>query len=218
MGREIEAKFRVGENADDREAFGRLLALGSLGGYTLEEGHTRNVYDRYVDTEGHDFLEGDFACRMRKRDDEELVTIKGLAKAKDEVHRRAEYEAPTGGSDSPHEWPESEARELAIEIACSSQLKELSTLFVIRQVRHEREVLSGDGRVVAEMSLDEVDFGEEGSEADVEFVLEVELLPGGTEDDLAAISRALRENPEWRLIPDPLSKFERALQKKGIRL
>jgi len=39
--------------------------------------------------------------------------------------------------------------------------------------------------------------------------VEVELKPQGTEDDLASIVTCLRD--EWKLKPEPLSKFERAL-------
>ena len=58
------------------------------------------------------------------------------------------------------------------------------------------------------MSVDKVELSINGR-AQSYFEVEFELKVAGTEDDLAAIAACLQN--EWRLKPEPRSKFARAL-------
>jgi CHAD domain-containing protein len=60
---------------------------------------------------------------------------------------------------------------------------------------------------VAEISLDEVHLQPSGS---IYHEVELELMEAGSENDLAILVAALRN--DWKLQPEPLSKFERALE------
>jgi hypothetical protein len=67
-------------------------------------------------------------------------------------------------------------------------------------------------RRVAQLSLDHVRLDLTGVQRSAEstyYELEVELVSAGTEADLASIAADL--STAWRLIPEPRSKFERAL-------
>src|SRR4029077_5157552 len=83
-------------------------------------------------------------------------------------------------------------------------------LFAIGQQRHKRILVSGEGeqaREAAELSLDVVSLPRNGHPRTT-YELEIELLPGGTRDDLQAAAEALAG---FQLAPQPQSKFARAL-------
>jgi CHAD domain-containing protein len=103
-----------------------------------------------------------------------------------------------------NEWPAGPARERVRQLIGDASLL---PLFALQQTRTVRQVSLGEGHV-AELSLDEVHLAAGGREQ-THFELEVELLPQGTEDDLAAMVNCLED--EWGLQPEPRSKFERAL-------
>jgi inorganic triphosphatase YgiF len=83
----------------------------------------------------------------------------------------------------------------------------LLTLFELQQTRVIR-LLKQDEKPVAELRLDKVSLitnDREQAYLDVE----VELLPQTSEETLTAIVGCLQDG--WHLKPEPLSKFERAL-------
>jgi inorganic triphosphatase YgiF len=201
---EIEAKFAI----PDAHTFQRLLTAETLAGMSLLPGLTREIRDHYLDTREQAIRRGGYACRLRQRDAERLVTFKGLHETlrvggtEGAIHRRAEHETilPPGATTDPATWPAGPARALAVEL---SQGQPILPLFDLHQTRHIRTLTDGD-RVVAEVSLDDVRVGEIAY-----FELEVELTLGGTMDDL---HRAVDElTTRWGLVPEPHSKFERAL-------
>ncbi len=216
---EIEAKFVVPNEA----TLQRLLEMRELGGFRLEPGPTRQVSDSYRDTVDRAIQRGGYACRIRRQDDKQIATLKGLSRAEGAVHERAEYEVTLdGGSprlgEAPADWPASPARKLALALSRGEPLVEL---FSLSQQRHTRTVhaavsTSEGGRLVAELSLDVVEM-RLGGEVETtpsatlrtSFEVEVELAPDGTPADLSLMVADLRDR--WQLQPQPRSKFERGL-------
>jgi CHAD domain-containing protein len=200
---EIEAKYSVGDPA----VFAALLELDALDGYTLRPTGAKNVIDHYLDTPDRDLLRGGYACRMRE--DEKgghwLVSVKGLGKAAGAVHEREEHECEVEPHAPPAHWPEGPARDIVTRLSGGEALVALLTL---RQHRDLRAV-EGQGRVVAELSLDTVEM-EIGGARPVTREVEIELTEAGTKDDLQAVAAALAP---YELKPVSKSKFERALAK-----
>jgi inorganic triphosphatase YgiF len=216
---EIEAKFIV----PDEATLQRLLEMRELGGFCMEPGPTKQVSDSYRDTADRAIHRGGYACRIRRQDDKQIATLKGLGGAEGAIHERAEHEVTLDGGSSrlgesplrtcdeaAADWPASAARELALSL---SQGEPLIELFSLSQQRHTRTVhaavsTSEGDRLVAELSLDVVEM-HTGDEAKATFELEAELASDGTMDDLALMVADLRDR--WQLQPQPRSKFERGL-------
>jgi len=201
---EVEAKFAV----PDRPAFDRLLAVGTLAGFTAGKQTIQQVTDHYLDTPGRAILAAGYACRVRERETGRLLTLKALPTTKDVIQQRQEIETdldPAANSSRIADWPAGPAKELVEAAAPGGPLR---YLFTLRQTRHVCPLLDGE-RPVAELSLDEVHFGTGAPVLE----LEVELLPAGTEAELEQIAGALEK--EWGLSPLSLSKFERGLQIVG---
>jgi len=208
---EIEAKFIV----PDEATLQRLLEMRELGGFRLEPGPTRQVSDSYRDTADRAIQRGGYACRVRRRGDKKIATLKGLGMAEGAVHQRAQHEVTLDGGDprlgeSPADWPASAARKLALAL---SQGEPLFELFSLSQQRHTRTVhaavsTSEGDRLVAELSLDVVEM-HTGDEVKATFEVEVELAPDGRPDDLALMVADLRDIRQ--LQPQPRSKFEQGL-------
>jgi len=203
---EIEAKFIV----PDEATLQRLLEMRELGGFRLEPGPTKQVSDSYRDTADRAIQRGGYACRVRRRGDKQIATLKGLGVAEGAVHQRAEYEVTLDAGEAPADWPASPTRKLALSL---SQGEPLIELFSLSQQRHTRTVhaavsTSEGDRLVAELSLDVVEM-HIGDEAKTTFEVEVELAPDGTPDDLALMVADLRD--KWQLQPQPHSKFEQGL-------
>jgi CHAD domain-containing protein len=218
---EIEAKLSV----PSRDVLSRLEGVAEIAGYPVRPGAAAEIVDTYLDTAGRDILAAGYFCRRRVEGDHILVTVKQLRPAEEGVHRRQEYEVELPREGLPSHWPEGLARSAVLEWTRGGDLLEM---FTLRQTRIARIVGTAE-HPVAELSLDEVRFaggaldGSRGGAKDgartgaqggarpetVYHEVEVELKRAGTENDLAAIARALRE--EWGLKPESRSKFERAL-------
>jgi len=124
---EIEAKFIV----PDEATLQKLLEMRELGRFRLEPGPTKQVSDSYRDTADRAIYRGGYACRIRRQDDKQIATLKGLSRAEGAVHERAEHEVTLdGGSprlgEAPADWPASSARELALDLSQGEPLTELS--------------------------------------------------------------------------------------------
>jgi inorganic triphosphatase YgiF len=104
----------------------------------------------------------------------------------------------------PVEWPESPERDLVLQLIAGEPLL---TFFELRQTRVIR-MLKEDDQPVAELSLDSVSLVTADKEQ-VLLVLEVTLLPQTAEEKLMTIACCLQD--VWHLEPEPLTKFERAL-------
>jgi CHAD domain-containing protein len=198
---EIEAKFGV----PDEETFRRLLETTVLAGFDLGKASVEELSDRYLDTAGRAIQNWGYACRLRRKEDGYVATLKGLGRAAEAVHRRIEHEVDLSKPVYPQDWPPSAARDLALRL-CGCE--PLVVLYDIDQTRHNRVLVDG-GRAVAILSLDRVRVCRNRVVASSYLELEAELLPEGKEDDLRSIVAELVE--EWNLVPERQSKFERAL-------
>ena len=197
---EIEAKFAL----PDTHTFQRLQAVDRLAGFALSAGQVQQVCDTYLDAVGRPILGAGYACRRREQNDGILITLKGLGGVQSAVHRREELEVWIPSDLPPAQWPPSPARERVLQLV---GLAALLPLFELQQARLVRR-MTRDERLVAELSLDDVHV-KAGNREQAYLEAEVELKSQGTEDDLASIVTCLRD--EWKLKPEPLSKFERAL-------
>ena len=200
---ETEAKFIIPDSA----TFSDLSAVSTFGPYVLVGTYTRHVHDRYVDTAERDFYKKGFFVRLRESKDGGglLVTMKSLGGQPDgAIHSREEYQAEVPGLEVTT-WPEGDIRRIAEDVAHGSPLQELVT---VAQTRVVSTVCQGE-RKVAECSVDEVVLPAAPEEAHT-YELEVELLPDGLLPDLRILSQILTE--EYSLVPQPLSKFERAMR------
>jgi triphosphatase len=206
---EVELKYVV----PDYETFEQLLSLTHLGDYWLRPAGDKRLTDHYLDTPQRAAFHGGYAVRLREDAErgQWLATLKGLSEAGAAAtgeHEREEYESPVAPGAAPQAWPDGPARQHTLHLVGDQPLQEL---FAIGQERHKRILVGGDGgdrsRDVAELSLDVVSLPHNGS-AHAVYELEVELLPDGTRDDLAALGEALRG---FQLAAQSKSKFERAL-------
>ena len=203
---EIEAKF----SAPDDAALERLRALGELAGFELGAGETAQMSDVYLDTDDRALQSAGMFCRRRDLGGRVLLTVKRSGGGRPgAVHRRDEWELdlppeldPDAG---PDQWPAGEARERVTKAARGRPLQPLAE---IRQTRLARPV-TRDGRVVAELSLDTLTFVVGDGAQAPRYEVEAELKGEGVEDDLAVLAAALQR--DFDLVPQPLSKFERAL-------
>ncbi len=202
---EIEAKFIL----PDRETLGRLESTHALAsGLTLSTSRTKNVVDVYMDTPQHRLFAAGYSCRQREVDGHVLITLKSLRRGRGGVYRREELEVALERPAPTAEWPDSPIRTRVLEIIGDAQL---APWFELRQTRLVRLIFDGK-RLVGELSLDDVCVT--GNGKTLTFCeVEAELGQEGTSDDLARIVASLKN--EWRLHPEPRSKFERALEFLG---
>ncbi len=200
---ETEAKFIV----PDEATFAALRELEALGPYMVRDTRTKRVRDRYLDTQDRDFYSRNLYVRLRQLSGGgPLLTIKGqgFGVREGSIHTRDEYETHVSGLDIST-WPEGDVRRIVGEVA---QGKPLCDLFTLDQTRTVSNLYrDNDNRVVAELSVDEVTIHTAADPVRA-YELEIELLSQGTLDDLRELSRLVAQ--EYRLLPQPLSKFERA--------
>ena len=197
---EIEAKFAVPDEATSS----KLKTVKKIAGYALSPGKTKRVHDTFVDTPDRAILASGHVCRRREVDGQIVMTLKRGQTVEGAVHRREELEITLERELPIGQWPPGELRDRLLRIAGDGALV---PLFDQHQTRIIRWVSLAD-RVVAEMSVDTVELSINGREQGY-FEVEFELKVAGTEDDLAAIAACLQN--EWKLKPEPHSKFARAL-------
>ncbi len=195
---EIEAKYTASE-----AQYTDLLEIYALGEYGLKDAGEQILTDHYMDTPQHDIKKGGYACRMREKGGEWLLSVKGLGGVEGSIHQREEYEMGIQRDTSPDQWPDGTARDLVVSLIHSRPLIELC---IIRQRREKRTVYQGQ-RHVGEMSLDVVDMGAADQLKRV-YEVEIELEQDGTLEDLRVLDEILQA---YGLRPEPLSKFERAM-------
>ncbi|MDQ5824086.1 MAG: CYTH domain-containing protein [Chloroflexota bacterium] len=199
---EIEAKFLV----PDEATFARMLQVRVLGPYEVRDTRTKHVRDRYLDTADRSFHNRNLFVRLREVSGGLLLTIKGTGAGVSEgsIHTRDEYETQVQGLDVST-WPPGDVRRMVEQTA---QGKPLHDLFMLEQTRTVSNLYEGQ-RAVAELSLDDVTI-HTASGPVRGYELEIELLPEGLLDDLRVLSRLL--TGEYGLLPQPESKFERAMR------
>ncbi|NNJ11899.1 CYTH domain-containing protein [Chloroflexales bacterium ZM16-3] len=196
---EVEAKYAV--SSGDLEV---VSALSQLGPYILHaEPEPQRQQNRYFDTADRRLGQARYGLRLRDVAGRTLLTLKGPAEVSEGLHRRAEYEFPHADPD-PRTWPAGPARELAMALIGAAPLFPTITIHTRRSVI----IASYQDQSVAEISLDRGVL-HAGERAEPFSELEIELLPAGSESDLAALAEALREFIDLR--PEPRSKLQRAL-------
>ena len=181
-----------------------VLGLARLGA-----ARTVAEVDRYVDTADLRLASVRWACRLRSREGRTIVSLKGPAEheAGDPLHRRPEVEGPATADLDTAEWPPSPARDGLLAMTGGAALEER---FSLEQERTERAV-SFDGALIGGLSLDRVRVIHRGNEVGRMFVVELELDPSALTQgvDHAPLAQALSAIDG--LVPDPLTKLERAL-------
>lgn len=197
---EIEAKFAV----PDQATWLKLQSVEQIAGYALSPGKTKQMHDTFMDTPDRSILAARHVCRKREVDGQIVMTLKSGQTVEGAVHRREELEVTLERELPIGQWPPGEIRDRLLSIVGDAALV---PLFDQRQTRSIRWASQGD-RVVAEMSVDKVELSINGREQSY-FEVEFELKAAGTEDDLAVIAACLQN--EWGLMPEPRSKFARAL-------
>jgi CHAD domain-containing protein len=198
---EIEAKFVI----PTRAVYRRLRKADTLAGYRLSPAEIKHVRDAYLDTAQRAIEKAGYACRKRVQDNAILITLKQLLPASGALHRREEIEMALANDQQPSQWPAGPVRDRVLQWIGQDPLVKR---FELSQSRHVRLMSSPQAWHVAELSLDEVRLSSR-NHAQVQYVCEVELLPQGNEQDLAEIQHCLQQ--EWGLLPEPQSKYERAL-------
>jgi inorganic triphosphatase YgiF len=201
---EIEAKFAV----PDEATWLKLQSVERIAGYALSPGETRQVHDTFVDTPDRAILASRHVCRKREVGGQIVMTLKRGQTVEGAVHRREELEVTLERELPIGQWPPSEIRDRLLSIVGDVALV---PLFDQHQTRVIRWASQAD-RIVAEMSVDSVELSINGREQGY-FEVEFELKEAGTENDLAAIAACLQS--EWKLKPEPRSKFARALALAG---
>ena len=197
---EIEAKFTV----PDPVVYWSLQTTDHLAGYSLSTTQVKPVWDTYLDTKRQRILAAGYSCRRRVTREAIVITLKSLVGAMGAIHRRRIDELSMATSRPPLDWPDSQVRDLVLQLIGGEPLL---TFFELRQTRVIR-MLKQDDQPVAELSLDSVSLVTNDTEQ-VYLVLEVKLLPQTPEGTLMTIVGCLQD--VWNLKPEPLSKFERAL-------
>lgn len=200
---EIETKYSIPDTA----VYGRLCELQELAGLPLTDPRSARVWDRYYDTPGYDFLRAGYTYRVRNKGGRVMATLKSLAGASGALHSREEFETiiEPGTALQPDSWPAGDAATLAQRIGRGQPLHLLVELLQERQTR--KVVPPGGGAAAIELSIDKVQLSGDG---DAYYELEAEERMAGQEGLLARLNEALVGN--WGLAPQPLSKFERAVQ------
>jgi inorganic triphosphatase YgiF len=206
-GRRIESELKYWAESDaPLEALGEASRLGPT---TLGPARSVDESDRYLDTADLRLAAAGWACRIREREGSRIVSLKGRAEhaTGDPMHRRSEVEGPAGPALDPGEWPPSPACDLVVELAGADPLVER---FTLAQHRIERRV-TWSRVVVGLLSLDRSRVLHRGVELGQLRVVELELesaaLTAGL--DPGPLAAALAQQPG--LVPDPLTKLERAL-------
>ena len=198
---EIEAKFTV----PDAVVYWSLQTTDHLAGYSLSTTQVKPVWDTYLDTKSQRLLASGYSCRRRVTREGIVITLKSLGGAEGAIHRRRQWELSMATSRPPVDWPNSPVRDLVLQLI---GLEPLLPQFELQQTQIIR-LLKQDEKPVAELSLDKVSLITDDREQ-VYLELEVKLLPQTPEESLMTIVGCLQD--DWHLKPEPLSRFERALE------
>jgi len=203
----VEAELKY--TARDERPLQALESAELLGPARLGVTRTVAELDRYLDTADLRLAAARWACRLRSREGRTIVSLKGPAEHRrgDLLHLRPEAEGPAGSGLEPLAWPPSPARDQLLAMTAGAALLER---FRLEQLRTERAVSQGGTRIGG-LSLDRVRVIHRGAEVGRLAVVELELGSDALaqEFDYAPFAAALSAMDG--LMPDPASKFERAL-------
>jgi inorganic triphosphatase YgiF len=207
LGLEVELKFLARGSGPLR----LLARRARLGAAQLGAPHTTHEIDRYLETLDGRFRAAGWACRLRRVGGRTRLSLKGRASevssgaAGTALHRRRELEGDAELNVAPDRWPDSEARQVLLDIAAGAPLTDL---VVLDQRRTQRDVIVS-GASVGFLSLDRVEVRHAEALVGRLGCVELEFSGGAPPQSLSeALERALRTVPG--LEPDPFSKLEHA--------
>lgn len=205
---EIEAKYTLA----GASALAAIAGLRALGPYRLEPAPApEGQRNTYFDTADMRLAARRAGLRVRELEGRRIATVKTAGQVRDGLHERGEWEVelgPEAGGARPEQWPESEARTLAIELTGGAALLPIVR---VRTLRRNLYVFRGEA-LAAELSLD--DGAIEAGGRELPFCeLEIELRPGGYRADLAALAELLGRHTA--LAPEDRSKLARGLELLG---
>jgi inorganic triphosphatase YgiF len=199
---EVEAKLR----APSVRVLDRIAALETIAGSRVEPRPLLRLETLYVDTASGALRAAEVAVRFRNDGAATELTVKRRGDVRDDIHRRPEWtvrlEAPPV---FPYEVREPLAGEIG-DVALDGPLLPLVETAILRRPLHVQR----DGRLIAEIDLDEVEFRIPGTGARSEpsFEVEVESVDGDEREIVAIVSELRAHHP---LEPARRSKLERAL-------
>jgi inorganic triphosphatase YgiF len=199
--REIEAKYTLAEP----KAVQRLAELRALGPYRLEPAETQDQHNTYFDTDDMRLATQQSGLRVREVGGRRVATVKTAGTVQNGLHERGEWEVELEGDDAPVAWPASPAREIALALTGGAPLRPIVR---VRTLRHILLVWR-DELQVAELALDEGVITAGSREVPFR-ELELELRPGGTRADLAALAGLLAGHAA--LLPEDRGKLARGLE------
>jgi inorganic triphosphatase YgiF len=211
MPTEVEARFR----AETTDPLDELAGRPRLGSAVLGPSRTIDEMDRYLDTDDGRLAAARWACRLRTRDGNIRISLKGPAgrSAEEWMHRRPEIEGLASETLDPDAWPPSAARDLLATLRGEQPLHERLRL---NQRRTERRVTVGP-QALGTLTLDRVQMWAHEVDLGALFVVELELDDASSraETRLSALATALARVPG--LVPEPLTKLEHALSRLAAR-
>ncbi|MFN8532518.1 MAG: CHAD domain-containing protein [Dehalococcoidia bacterium] len=195
---EIEIKLRLLERATADD-----LAAIDFAPYVRAEPERHDLQDWLFDTADGVLAARRQALRVRRDGGRLLVTYKGPPEGSGHLHQREEIEVLV-----EHEPAESGDWPPAIREAIG-EIDPMALTIIVGVTNHRIAWrLYRDGAPVAELVLDDGQVAV-GAEREAFHEIEVELLPGGTTDDLTVIEQRLAER--LKVVPENRSKLERAL-------
>lgn len=208
MSSRVEAELKY--TATSQRPLRQLETAETLGPARLGVAVTIAELDRYLDTADLRLAAAHWACRLRSREGTTIVSLKGPAEHRrgDVLHLRPEVEGPADATLEPPAWPPSPARDQLLDMTAGAVLVER---FSLEQDRTER-LVTVDGSRVGGLSLDRVRVVHGGIQIGSMDVVELELDPAavtrGSDHEFLSVALSAVDD----LLPDPRSKFERALE------
>jgi inorganic triphosphatase YgiF len=197
----------------------RLTNVPALGDIPLGRPERFLELDHYLDTNDGRLASARWACRLRDRSGDHVVSLKGPPVAGSDLggalHRRPEIEGPASAQLDPDTWPASAARDRLVQLSGG---RPLSVQFILRQTRTQRAVWD-DVHRVGTLSLDWVQVVREDVLAGRMWGVELELADpavGGSNGTASYLPRLLEDLVSFGgLTVEPLTKLERAMALLG---
>lgn len=224
--REIEAKFRLGPEAD----LPRMASAGGLpDGFRAGPQRIALIDDVYVDTATRALMRAGFALRLRQSAGRAKLSLKGIDRAgPSAIHDRIELESEVGSGFAPLDpagWSPELRRRVLAATGDAPRLLPVANVGHARLIRPILDAAAVDdpagavARPIAEWVLEELRVsrpdrdGRRGGLPQVvgEYVeAELELMEGGSRAQLEKLSAHWLAQPG--VSAEPASKFEQALR------
>jgi len=200
---EIEAKFLT-----KPEVFEEILKLKEIAGYKIKEVLDIDECDTYLDTEGLDLHKNEMSFRIRKQDNEFLVTLKGKSVKTGAIYSRKEEEEYIEEKDIPKVYDYSLEIKPVAEVKKLTNGKRLSEIFTIDKKRKRVVIVKDD--FIIRLDMDTIQFLIDGSDNE-EYELEVESKNAPLEE-VEKVQDFLKKIFGDSLEPAEYSKYERGLK------